>query len=167
MRRSTLFDAFSQAAFTQGFTFVALLMRLVMGGIFLGAGVSKLTMEGGWSAAGYLANANGPLSDMFISMAGNAFVEQLNMWGLTLIGVSLLLGLGVRTSSFFAAILMMLYYLSDFAGNTMHGYIDWHIYYVFVFMLFMFGGFGHMWGLDGLIERRLGRRREWIKIFLG
>jgi thiosulfate dehydrogenase (quinone) large subunit len=167
MRRSTLFDAFSQASFTQGFTFVALLLRVVMGFLFLAAGVSKLTMEGGWSAAGYLAHANGPFADMFMSLAGNGLVDQLNMWGLTFIGLALLVGFAVRTSSLFGIVLMLLYYLSDFSGNTLHGYIDYHLVYAFVLTLFIFGGFGHMWGLDGLIERRLGRRREWVKIFLG
>lgn len=167
MRRSTLFDAFSSASHTQFFTLFAVILRLALGVVFFGAGLSKLTMEGGWSASGYLLNATGPFADVFISMAGNPFVDQLNMWGLTLIGLALLLGLFVRTASVCAILLMILYYLADFEGSTAHGWIDYHIIYSVVFAMFLAGGFGHMWGLDGLLERRLSHKQQWLKIFLG
>jgi len=53
---------------------------------------------------------------MFHSMAANlsvvAVVDWLNMWGLTLIGLGLLLGLLTQLSIFLGILLLVLYYLS-------------------------------------------------------
>ena len=96
MRSSTPFDAFAQGSCRPSFPYVALAMRLALGFLFFMAGWSKLTAQGGWSAAGYLANATGPFASWFQSLAGNGLVDQLNMWGLALIGVALIFGLGVH-----------------------------------------------------------------------
>jgi len=142
------------------------LLRITLGILFFLAGWSKLTTED-WSAAGYLVNATGPFASWFQSMAGNGVVDAMNMWGLTLIGVALMLGLLVRPAAFFGMLLMGMYYLSDLVGNTAHGPIDEHIVYIVVLVLFVCGGFGHVWGLDGLVERRLDNRSTWARIFFG
>jgi len=166
MRKSTAFDAFAAGSY-QAFTPVGVvLLRLIMGLLFFYAGWSKLTTEG-WSAVGFLQNATGPFASWFQGLAGNGFVDVLNMWGLTLIGVALILGLLMRTASFFGIVVMGLYYFADFVGNTAHGLIDEHIVYASVLVLFLVGGFGHVWGLDALAERRLDNRTKWINIFLG
>ena len=116
-------------------------LRVALGVVFLVAGVSKL---GDWSAAGYLQGSTGPLADWFVSLAGNPLVDFLNVWGLILIGSALLLGLLVRPASFFAAIMMFLYYFSQFEQNTEHGLIDDHIIYLLIFVLFLSGGVGHV-----------------------
>ncbi|MBI4257024.1 DoxX family membrane protein [Candidatus Uhrbacteria bacterium] len=166
MRKSTAFDAFAQGSY-QGFAPVgAVLLRLLLGFLFFFSGLSKLTTDA-WSAAGFLQNATGPFASWFQSLAGSSVVDFLNMWGLTLIGVALILGLLVRTASFFGIILMGLYYFADFVGNTAYGLIDEHLMYASVLLFFLFGGFGHVWGLDALVERRLDHRTTWVKIFFG
>ena len=161
-----MLDSFVEGSYQGVMGGAVLLLRLVMGFLFFFAGWSKLTTDG-WSAAGFLQHATGPFASWFQSLAGNGFVDGLNMWGLTLIGVALLLGLLVRTASFFGIVLMILYYLADFVGNTAHGYMDEHMVYSSILLLFLAGGFGHVWGLDALVERRLDNRSHWARIFLG
>ncbi|NQV89846.1 DoxX family protein [Candidatus Uhrbacteria bacterium] len=142
------------------------LLRIVIGFLFFYAGWSKLVSPD-WSAAGYLANATGPFASWFQSLAGNGFIDFLNMWGLTLIGVALIIGLLVRTASAFGIVIMVLYYFADLVGNTAHGFIDEHVVYATVLLLFILGGFGHVWGVDSIIERRLAPRMKWVRLFLG
>lgn len=166
MRKSTAFDSFAEGSY-QGIVGAAvLLLRLTMGFLFFLAGWSKITTHG-WSASGFLENATGPFAGWFQSLAGNGFVDVLNMWGLTLIGVALILGLLVRTASACGIVLMSLYYFADFVGNTAHGFIDEHVVYTAVFLLFLVGGFGHVWGLDALVERRFDHRSKWVRLFFG
>lgn len=166
MRKSTAFDAFTHGSYTGAFTAAAVALRLGLGALFFYAGWSKLTADG-WSAAGYLSHATGPLASWFQSLAGSPVVDSLNMWGLTLIGAALLLGLLVRTASAFGILLMALYYLADFSSNTAHGLIDEHVVYALVLFAFVCGGFGQVWGLDALAERRLDNRSKWARVFFG
>lgn len=140
------------------------LLRIVLGVQFLMAGLDKIN---DWSAAGYLAGASGPFADFFRSLAGSIIVDQLNIWGLILIGIALILGLLVRPASFFGAILMLLYYFADLEGNIAHGIIDSHIIYVLVFVMFMAGGAGHMFGLDGIIKRQVRKSKTLAAIIFG
>lgn len=167
MRKSTAFDAFAQGLSPAAFGWGVGLLRVAMGLLFFWAGWSKVIKDGGWSAAGYLQGASGPLAEWFQSLAGSPVVDVLNMWGLTLIGLALILGLLVRTASFFGILLMTLYYLAHFVDNTSHGLIDEHVVYSLVLFLFLVGGFGHVWGLDGLLERRLDARSKWVRVFFG
>ena len=134
-----------------------------MGAVFINAGYTKIKAEKAWSASGYLANATGPFAEWFQSLAGNTFVDNLNMWGLLLIGLAVLFGLLIRPAAAFGALMMLLYYFSDFVGNTSHGYIDDHLIYLLVFLLFVFGGFGHIWGLDSVMSQQKFVQKTWLK----
>lgn len=123
--------------------------------------------EGGWTAEMYLAAAEGPLAEWFQSMAGSGVVDGLNVWGQILIGVALLLGVFVRPASVFGALMMLLYFLSGYPGNAVHGFVQEHIVYIVVFFFLFASGSGHVWGLDGLLERRLDHRATWAKMFFG
>ena len=78
---------------TQMATIVVL--RVLIGWHFLYEGLSKLTTPG-WSASGYLLQSRGPFASLFRWMAADpnvlSTVNQLNMWGLTAIGLGLVLG---------------------------------------------------------------------------
>ena len=167
MRKSTSLDAFIKESYSGGVSLAFIFLRLVMGVLFFLAGWSKLMTDDGWSAAGYLQHATGPFASWFMSLAGNPVVDQLNMWGLLLIGLAFLSGLFMRPAAFFGMLMMLLYYFSDFVGNTAHGVIDEHIVYATVLFLFFVGGFGHVFGIDGLIQRRLGQRHKWARVFFG
>ncbi len=90
-------------------------LRIAIGWHFLYEGVSKL-LNPGWSSIGYLLDANGFLSGLFHSMARNASVlsavDFLNEWGLTLIGLGLILGCFTRLASYSGLLLLAMYYLS-------------------------------------------------------
>lgn len=98
----------------QAFTLV--LMRVLIGWHFLYEGLSKLTSEG-WSAAGYLTQARGPLEGLFRWMASDpevlGWVDRLNMWGLTAIGLGLILGCFTRTASAAGILAILLFYFCN------------------------------------------------------
>jgi thiosulfate dehydrogenase (quinone) large subunit len=135
------------------------LLRVSMGYLFLSAGLDKVLAEDGWSAKGYLMGANGPFASLFQSLAGLAWVDAFNMWGLTLIGAALMLGVAVRWSSFWGSVLMVLYYFAHFETNTANGLIDDHLVYALVLILFIVVGAGKWWGLDGRLKTSSGVRR--------
>ncbi|MFH0898763.1 MAG: DoxX family membrane protein [bacterium] len=170
MPKNTPFDHFSRASKTSGFTAAAFILRLFIGLEFFISGWTKIFDPEGWSAVSYLAGATGPFVELFQSMAGSVFVDYLNMYGLLLIGLALILGAFVRPASFFGFVLMVLYYFAQFEQNTINGLIDRHVIHALIFILFFFGAFGHVWGLDALFERQprlQGRKKAWLTWFFG
>ena len=92
------------------------LLRVVVGWHFLYEGVAKLTSPS-WSAAGYLKQARGPFADLFRSLATQpnllANADLITMWGLTLVGVFLILGLFTRLASLAGIGFILLFYLCN------------------------------------------------------
>ncbi len=164
MKRRSAFASFQGVTNKSWFTWSFLVLRLGMGALFLWAGISKL---GDWSAAGYLAGATGPFASWFQSLAGSAIVDQLNIWGLILIGSALLLGLLVRPASIFGIVMMLLYYFAHFEQNTEHGFIEYHIVYALVFVVFLAGGAGHVFGLNELASRSLKKKNRFARFLFG
>lgn len=133
-----------------------LILRVSLGFLFFYAGVSKF---GNFTAKGYLLNLEGPFSALFKPLAGNFLVDQLVIWGLTLIGISLMLGILVRFSSFWGIILMLLLYLSGYPPQ--HAFIvDDHIIYIAVLLVFMTSNVGHFMGLDKALEKKLPKYKS-------
>lgn len=127
-----------------------LLLRLFLGLFFFYAGYSKLV---GFSAKGYLLNLKGPFADMFLPLAGNMLVDQLVIWGLTLIGLCLILGALIRFASFWGIVMMILFYLSAYPPE--HAFlVDDHIIYIGIFLFLMSSNAGHFWGLDKTLEKK-------------
>jgi thiosulfate dehydrogenase (quinone) large subunit len=92
------------------------LMRVFVGWHFLYEGVAKLTSSS-WSAAGYLKQARGPFADQFRWLASQpnllAYADLVTMWGLTLVGVFLILGLFTRLASLAGIGFILLFYLCN------------------------------------------------------
>jgi thiosulfate dehydrogenase [quinone] large subunit len=90
-------------------------MRILVGWHFFYEGLGKVTAES-WSAAGYLRQARGPFAETFRWIASQpnllANADTVTMWGLTLVGLCLILGLFTRTASAAGAILIVLFYLA-------------------------------------------------------
>lgn len=154
------------------------ILRIVMGWIFLQAGLEKLLAPEGWTAAGYLANAvppGNPLAGVWEMLAGQAWVDALNIWGQILIGIALITGTAVRFSAFWGALMMILYWLTALQGGLLqglpleHGWVvDDHI--VYAALLFGLGAFGagRILGVDRWLENtQLVENNEWLKAFLG
>lgn len=134
-----------------------LILRLGMGWIVFYSGITKL-LDPDWTAAGFLKGAKTfpALFQWFASPANIGWVNFLNEWALTLLGVSLILGIGVRLSSFLGIFLMILYYLPQLNFPLVgHSYIvDNHILYMLIFLMFISFGAGRFWGLDYWLKNK-------------
>jgi len=94
---------------------VITIIRAAVGWHFLYEGCAKL-FAAEWSAASYLNNTYGFTSGFYHWLAATsgrlAAVDFLNVWGLTLIGMALFLGVFVRWASLAGALLLALYYFA-------------------------------------------------------
>jgi thiosulfate dehydrogenase (quinone) large subunit len=145
------------------------LLRVAIGWHFLYEGVAKL-QKPGWSAAGYLQQSRGVLADLFKWMAGNPnvldVVNPLNMWGLTLIGLGLVLGCFTRLSAAAGMLIVLLFY---FANPPFVGYfysiptegnyliVNKNLVEIAALAVVFFTGSGRVAGLDRIIRRLLRR----------
>jgi thiosulfate dehydrogenase [quinone] large subunit len=97
-------------------TTALVVLRVLIGWHFLYEGLSKL-MNPAWSAAGFLKQARGPLAGMFQGMAADAAtlanVNLMNKWGLTAIGLGLLLGCFTRTAAASGIVVLLLFYFCN------------------------------------------------------
>lgn len=141
------------------------LLRVSMGWLMFYAGITKV-LDSEWSAAGYLTSAKTfpGLFQWFAQPEILPVINFVNEWGLTLLGISLILGLFVRLSSVLGAALMLFYYFPAlvFPHIPPHSYIvDEHIIYVLLLVLFAVLRTGRIWGLD----TRLGKSpayKKWL-----
>lgn len=92
------------------------LLRVVVGWHFLYEGVAKLTSSS-WSAAGYLKQSRGPFAGMFRGLAADpnmlANADMVTMWGLTIVGLLLILGLFTRLASVAGLGFILLFYFAN------------------------------------------------------
>lgn len=147
------------------------ILRVSTGWLMFYAGITKV-LNPEWSAAGYLKGAKTFVGfyQWLTSSGLLPIVNFLNEWGLTLLGVSLILGIGVRLSSILGAVLMLLYYFPvlDFPYPNPHSYIiDEHIIYAMILLLFASLRAGRVWGLENWCSNlpicsKFPRLREWI-----
>ena len=148
-----------------------LALRLSIGWLMFYAGITKV-LNPAWSAEGYLKSAK-TFAAFYAWLASPAVLpitNFINEWGLTLLGVSLLLGVFVRLSSFCGALLMLLYYFPILEFPYVGGrsfLVDEHIVYIAVLLLLASLRAGRIWGLEnwcsGLpICARFPRLRNWL-----
>ncbi len=134
------------------------LSRVGLGIIFFYAGITKV-LNPSWSAAGYLNNAKTfPELYQWFASAGNiGWINFLNEWGLTFVGLALITGLLVRWASLGGILLMILYYLPvlEFPYAGANSYIvDQHIIYITAFLVLFASNAGTFWGLDAIFQKR-------------
>ena len=160
------------------------LLRVVMGWVLFQGGVTKLVTyldadpSNNWTAAGFLQNAvpeGNPFMGLWSGMAGSPLIDALNMWGLTLTGLALIVGVLVRWSAFWGAIMMLFYWAAALEGGLMaglplaHGWVvDDHI--VYAVLLFGLGAFGagRILGVDSYLEdTSVVQNNPWLKYLLG
>lgn len=128
------------------------LLRISVGWMFFYAGITKV-LNPNWSAVGYLKGAKTLTGFYQWLIQPNILptINFLNEWGLTLLGISLILGVFVRLGSLLGAALMFLYYLPilDFPYPNPHSFlVDEHIIYAFVLIFFASIRAGRIWGLE-------------------
>src|SRR3972149_2745546 len=151
--------------------FSLFLLRVATGWFFFYAGITKV-LNPNWSAAGYMKGAKTCVWFYQWLLQPNILpvINFVNEWGLTLLGISLILGIFVRLSSVLGAILMLLYYFPvlQFPYPNPNSYVvDEHIVYALVLVFFASLRVGRIWGLEnwcsGLpICARFPRLRNWL-----
>ena len=132
--------------------------RLAMAWTFLYAASHQVFVPG-WSVAGFL-NSTKTFHSFYSHLTGPGIAAVLTFlveYGHLLIGLSLLTGLMVRVSAVFGIMLMLVYWTAHmdfpFIGDTTNFLIDQHIVYAGVLLFLIVKHAGHVWGLDGWVER--------------
>lgn len=124
------------------------IIRIGMGFLFFWGFIDKLPawMKGVSPTLGFLSNTKGTFSFLFQSMAGSILVEYLFMAGLLCIGVSLILGIGLKIATTTGMILMLLMFLASFppAHNPL---VDEHFFYFLLIYVFRLTNAGNFIGL--------------------
>lgn len=132
--------------------FFIFFLRISLGILFFYAGITKV-INPEWSAAGYLKGAK-TFSGFYTLLTDPTIIPVVNFvneWGLTLLGVSLLLGVFVRLASWLGSLLMLLYYIPvlSFPYVGTHSFlVDEHIIYIFSLLLLGSLKAGRHWGLE-------------------
>jgi len=94
---------------------------------------------------------------VFTTPAVSPVVTFLVSYGHLLIGLSLLVGLMVRISAAFGILLMLMYWTAHmdfpYIENTNNFLLDYHLVYAGVLVFLIGKHAGHVWGLDGVVER--------------
>ena len=145
-------------------------LRVFVGWHFLYEGLAKLTAPS-WSAAGYLKQARGPFADLFRWLASQpnllANADLITMWGLTLVGAFLILGLFTRLASLAGIGLILLFYLCNppFVGYfysipTEGSYliVNKNLVEVCALVVILVTGSGRFAGLDRILHGLFARR---------
>jgi thiosulfate dehydrogenase (quinone) large subunit len=153
--------------------------RIVVGVIFLWAGLEKIIGEGlgTWSAKGFLQFATSgtlgwpfvtgkvaegtvfnPTHDFWVGLAGNeaamtaiGYLVPLGQLG---IGIALILGLLTRFGSAMGALMMLFFFVA--AWDFQFGMVNQHLTYAVVTLGLGIIGAGNYYGLDGFVGKGVG-----------
>jgi thiosulfate dehydrogenase [quinone] large subunit len=145
-------------------------LRVSVGWHFLYEGIAKLTAPS-WSAAGYLKQARGPFAGLFKRLASQPnlldLADLITMWGLTLVGVFLMLGLLTRLASLAVVGFLLLFYLCNppFVGyfysipsEGSYLIVNTNLVELSALVVILLAGSGRFAGLDLFVNRLFGRR---------
>ncbi|HXF95703.1 MAG TPA: DoxX family membrane protein [Gemmatimonadales bacterium] len=162
----------SRSAGFQAGALVAL--RLLIGWHFLYEGLAKL-FNPYWTSAGYLAESRWWFKGLFLAIAASptavTVVDYLNMWGLTLIGLGLLLGLFTRWAALAGVAALALYYLAappfgyDYGMPAEGSYlvVNKVLIELAALVVLLAHPTERTWGLDALLARRGAGARGDVK----
>ena len=152
------------------------LLRVFVGWHFLYEGIAKLSSPA-WSAAGYLKQARGPFSGLFKWLASQpnllANADLITMWGLTAVGVLLILGLFTRLASIGGIGFILLFYLCNppFVGYfysipTEGSYliVNKNLVELAALLVIFATGSGRFAGLDRILHALFARRPQFAGI---
>jgi thiosulfate dehydrogenase [quinone] large subunit len=118
-------------------------------------------LNGGSPTEGFLTfgvPADNPFKDMWTNMAGQAWADWLFMIGLLGIGVTLLLGVGMRIGTAAGALMYAFMYLAVLPLEN-NPVVDDHLVGVIVMVVLALGaagttwGLGHWWNRTGLVKK--------------
>ena len=147
-------------------------IRLSMGWIFFWAFIDKVfglgfatTAENAWLAGGsptfgFLSfGAKGPFAEFYKGIAGMMVVDWMFMLGLLAVGVTLLLGVGVRLGAYIGVLMLLLMYTAGFILPENNPILDEHIVYAIIMLALAaagagrYLGLGKVWAKTALVKR--------------
>lgn len=144
----------ADTSFDRGIIFI---LRILMGWTFLYAGLWQI--RDNFDTAGFLDHVV-TFHNAFAVFATPTMLpitDFLVKWGHLLIGLSLISGLLVRISGPFGVLLMIVYYFAHmkfpYIEESINYLVDYHLVYATVLVYLIKHRAGHVWGLDGVIER--------------
>lgn len=103
--------------------------------------------------------SKGVFASFYQSLAGNPIVDWIFMIGLLLIGLSLLLGIGIKIAGYSGALFFALIYTAAYMPPDRNPFLDQHIYYMVLFIAFAnvdagdYLGFGSWWSRTQLVQK--------------
>ncbi|KAB1187569.1 MULTISPECIES: DoxX family protein [Haloferax] len=130
-------------------------LRVLVGTVFLHAGMDKLLADQPFTAGWWLTGtaSEGVLGTVMVWFGQNApwFVDFVIPFGELFIGIGLIVGGLTRLASFFGATLMFFLYFGN--ADWEHGFVNGDLLLLVLFItLIIFGG-GRIWGLDSYLEK--------------
>lgn len=136
---------------------ILVLLRLAMGWTFLYAGVNQV-INAGWTSARFLSGAKSfkAMYAWFGSPEVVPYVDFMVQWGHLMIGVALILGIFIRLSAGFGALMMVLYYLPrlDFPMVGAHNFIvEYHLVYALILVYLGLMKAGQIAGIENWVSR--------------
>jgi thiosulfate dehydrogenase (quinone) large subunit len=147
-------------------------LRVVIGWHFLYEGVAKLTSTI-WSAAGYMKASRGPLAEFFRWIASQPHLldnaNLITMYGLTIVGVLLMLGLFTRLAAAGGIGFILLFYLCNppfigyfYAIPTEGTYliVNKNLVELCALVVILLTGTGRFAGLDAVLHALFARLRR-------
>ncbi len=145
-------------------------LRVAVGWHFLYEGIAKLT-SASWSASGYLKQSRGPFAELFKWLASQPNMldraDLITMWGLTIVGVLLVLGLLTRLSSLGAIGFLVLFYAANppFVGyfyslpaEGSYLIVNKNLVELCALVVVFLTGSGRFAGVDGIVHALFARR---------
>ena len=146
------------------FKVVFTILRMLIGWHLLYEGLLKI-LDPAWTSAAYLVGSKGILSGFFQWIVSSPTllntVDFINVWGLTLIGLGLILGYRTKFFGFAGALLLLMYYLAyppvigrtglSTEGNYL--FIDKNLIESILLIGFAFFPKGYLYGFDQILTR--------------
>jgi uncharacterized membrane protein YphA (DoxX/SURF4 family) len=174
------------------------LLRIIIGWHFLYEGLIKL-LNPSWSSRQFLEGSRWIFGDLFRWMAsghtGMWIIDTANAYGLTLIGLALILGLFTRLASWSGVLMLLMYYFAyppfggyNYGAITEGSYliVNKNLVELFALILLALTQSGQFFGLDKLHHKKkssilseesdtevetnttdINRRREFVKGLAG
>ncbi len=146
------------------------LLRIMIGWHFLYEGIAKMS-SASWSSVGFLKQARGPFAELFKWLAAQpnllANADLITMYGLTLVGVLLILGLFTRLAALGAMGFLVMFYLCNppFVGyfysipsEGSYLIVNKNVVEFFGLLVVLLTGTGKFAGLDLFVNRLIGRK---------
>ncbi len=152
------------------FRIIFTVLRMMVGWHFLYEGIVKLATPG-WSCATYLMQSKWLFSGFFHWIIANPvaldIANFLNMWGLTFIGIGLILGLFTRVSGVAGIFMLLLYYVANppfiYSGVATEGnyyFVNKNLVEAGILVVFVFLGKDSQWGIDTILKAYFYKRKE-------